>query len=372
MRADRLPGLRRIPPLVRRVDPAVVLFQSWGGRLADSPKAISEELRRRDAPFEQVWVLNDASRAPEGATAVAPGSVAWLAALGRAGYIVSANILPAHFRKKPGTTYLQTWHGAPLKKIAFDVERPIFADPEPYFAELRREVSNWDYLLSPNGFSTEVLRRSFRYEGEILETGYPRNDMLTRPERDEVRARVRGELGIGDGVRAVLYAPTWRDTREFSPGLDLDALADELGDGFAFLLRAHSAVAADAPRSAHERVLGVSDRDDIGELLLAADVLVTDYSSVIFDFAVTGKPILLFAYDLAYYRDELRGLNLDLESEAPGPLIETPAGVAAALLDLESVESRYQAAYERFRARYCHLDDGRAAERVVDAVFGPS
>jgi CDP-glycerol glycerophosphotransferase len=367
---ERVPGLRRLPPLVRRVDPQVVLFHSWWGRLADSPKAIAEELRRRDAPLEQVWVLDDASAAPPGSTAVRPGSLGYLQQTGRARYIVSNNTLPAYFRKKRATTYVQTWHGTPLKRIGFDIERPGFAGSDNYLSGLAREAACWDYLVAPNSFSSDVFRGAFRYRGEILETGYPRNDMLLAPDRDEVRARVRRELGIGDGARAVLYAPTWRDSGSFSTELDLDALCSGLGDGYVVLLRAHSLDAASVDVAEQPALRDVSGRDDAGELLLAADVLVTDYSSVMFDFAVTRKPIVFFTYDLDHYRDEVRGFYFDFASEAPGPMVATTDELLRELRDLEDVRRRYGAAYERFHERFCGLEDGHAAARVVDAVFG--
>jgi CDP-glycerol glycerophosphotransferase len=371
MKPGRLPGLRRIPSLARRVDPNVVLFNSWGGRLADNPKALATELRRRGAPYEHVWVLSDGTPPPDGATAVSPGSLGYLESLGRARHIVSSNVLPGYFRKKPSTSYLQTWHGTPLKRIAFDLEDPTFAsEKQRYFAALRREIDSWDWLISPNGFSTEVLRRAFRYEGEIMETGYPRNDLLQAPDRDAVRSRVREELGIAAGVRAVLYAPTWRDDASFSTALDLPALASELGEGWVILLRAHKAVASTVALGDHPGLRNVSDRDDVAELYLAADVLITDYSSVMFDFAVTQKPILFFTYDLEYYRDELRGFYFDLESEAPGPLIATAAELVDALRGADAVRGEFDGAYEAFHRRFCHLEDGRASERVVDAVFG--
>jgi CDP-glycerol glycerophosphotransferase len=367
MRAERIPGLRRLPALARRVRPDVVLFNSWWGRVADSPRAISEELRRRDAPFEHVWVVDDPASAPEGASAVRPGSARWLHELGRARYVVSNNTLPAYFHKKQGQTYLQTWHGAALKRIGFDIERPSFDGSERYLRNLQREAESWDYLVSPNRLSTEAMRSAFRYGGEVLETGYPRNDMLLAEGRDAARARVRAELGIPDGVCAVLYAPTWRDDSNFSTELDMELLCESLGDRYVLLLRAHRVVAATV--ASPPGVRDVSGRDDIRELLLAADVLVTDYSSVIFDFAVTGKPIVLFTYDLERYRDELRGFYFDLVAEAPGPLVRTTPELAEVLQDLASVRTRCAPAYERFRARFCELEDGRASARVVDAVF---
>ncbi|MFL5913612.1 MAG: CDP-glycerol glycerophosphotransferase family protein, partial [Gaiellaceae bacterium] len=190
------------------------------------------------------------------------------------------------------------------------------------------------------------------------------------PDRELIRARVRKELGIADGVCAVLYAPTWRDDASFSTELDLVRLAAELGDGYTMLLRVHNSVAATVAVDEGSGVVNVSGRDDLAELYLAADVLITDYSSVMFDFAVTRKPMLFFTYDLAWYRDELRGFYFDFESEAPGPLIDGAADLVDALRDVGRVRAEYGDAYERFHRRFCHLEDGRAAERVVDAFFG--
>jgi CDP-glycerol glycerophosphotransferase len=214
------------------------------------------------------------------------------------------------------------------------------------------------------------MRGAFGYEGEVLEMGYPRNDLLFAADRDEVRAGVRARLGVPEEARAVLYAPTWRDDAAFSTALDLTGLAAALGDAYVLLVRAHSAVAATLSLHDGPRVRNVSDVDDVGELLLAADVLVTDYSSVMFDFAPLRKPMLFFTYDLERYRDELRGFYIDFEAEVPGPLLATTPELADALRDVDAVGARYAQAHERFVERYCDLDDGRAAARVVDAVFG--
>lgn len=368
--ADRVPGLRRAIPRVKRMQPDVVLFTSWQGRHADSPRAICEELRRRDAPFELVWLLADESLAPSGTTGVRCGTVAHLEQLGRARYVVSNNSMPGWFRKRSGAWYVQTWHGTPLKRIAFDIEEPRFSGSRRYLESLRREVTGWDYLVAQNRFSTEVLRRAFRYEGRVLETGYPRNDILSAPERDAVAAAIRRELGVPEGNRVVLYAPTWRDGLGLDRPLDLAELVRTFGADHTFLVRSHALEGHALTDGLDPAVRDVSDRHDVTELLLAADVLVTDYSSVMFDFAVTRKPMLFYTPDLVEYRDNIRGFCFDFESSAPGPLMTTTAEVAAALRDIDSVAAAAGPAYERFRERFCHLDDGAAAARVVDAVFG--
>jgi CDP-glycerol glycerophosphotransferase len=317
-----------------------------------------------------VWVVGEATGpVPDRVATVLRGTAEHLAALEAARWIVANDTIHDPFRKAPGTTYLQTWHGTPLKRIAFDVARPAFAGHETYGAELALDVARWDALLSPNRFSTEVLRGAFRFRGEVLETGYPRNDLLLAPERGAIRAAVRERLGLPAGARAVLYAPTWRDDRPFELEFDLAAAAHALGEDHVFLVRAHWHSGATSSVEG-EAVIDVTHHQDLRELYLAADVLVTDYSSAMVDFAVTGKPILSYVYDLPHYRDVLRGFYVDLEAEAPGPLLTTSAAVIAALADLDAVAAASAERYAAFRERFCHLDDGRASDRVLDAVFG--
>jgi CDP-glycerol glycerophosphotransferase len=371
MRPGRLPALRRAISATRRVDSRVILFESWHGSYNDSPRAISEALHRRGADLEHVWAVAPGTPdLPAWATRVEPESRAYLEALGRAGHVIANNAMPGYFHKPRSTTYLQTWHGTPLKRIAFDIPGRSLANPPKYLRSLRRDIDSWDYLISPNPFSTEVFRRAFRFEGEILETGYPRNDLLSSPDRDAIRDRVRASLGIGPGARAVLYAPTWRDDAAFSLELDTGALLDRLGDDHVLLLRAHELVARTVAADPRPGSLDVSTYPDNRDLYLAADVLITDYSSAMFDFAVTGKPILLFTYDLERYRDDLRGFYFDFEREAPGPLLATNDELIAALADLDGVSARHREAYAAFRERFCSLEDGGASERVIEAVFG--
>ena len=350
----------------------VAVFASWSGRYSDNPRAIGEELHRRGDPVEQHWLLEPETAAvPDHVQRVAPDGPETIALLERADFIVSNDVLAHPFAKAGHARYGQTWHGTPLKRIAHDVRKPTFPERENYTVWLPRDVGRWDVVLAPNDYSAAIFGRAFRFEGEIRPVGAPRNDALFAPDRDAVRARVREELEIPDGARAVLYAPTWRDHYAFEPALDLEALGRALGPEHVILVRAHWLV-RDGLDVTGPGVRAVSGHGDIRELYLAADALVTDYSSVMFDFANTGKPMVFYVYDLAHYRDELRGFYFDLAAEAPGPLVTRTDAVAAALLDLEGVAKRHAEAYAAFRARYCHLDDGHASVRAADAIFGPA
>ena len=239
-----------------------------------------------------------------------------------------------------------------------------------FFTQLRQDVGKWDALISPNPFSTEIFRRAFDYEGRILETGYPRNDLLLSPAAPELRKAARAALGVPDEARAVLYAPTWRDSWSFDLQLDIAALARRLGETHALLLRPHPHSTVEWEGQRGSSAIDVSAHRDIRELYLAADVLLTDYSSAMFDFAITHKPMLFFTYDLDEYRDVTRGFYLDFESEAPGPLLTTTDEVADALENLESVSAHYASSYAAFRDRFCALEDGAATQRVIEAFFG--
>jgi CDP-glycerol glycerophosphotransferase len=375
-------SLRRgyYPMMLRTPVRDSILFVSWKGKQAgDNPLGIAQELRRRGDDREQLWMVNDWSvPVPEGGQAVLRGTQEYYEALARSRYLVSNDDMQLPFRKRDGQVYLQTWHGTPLKRIGFDIANPQFIMGRAYFDHLARDVAQWDLLVSQNPFSTPIMRRAFRYDGEICESGYPRNDLLHRPDAPHLAARVRERLGLPEGKRVVLYAPTWRDNQVYSNGrryrfdmrLDLERAYNALGQDHVFLIRGHHQMADDVPAGMRPGfALNVSAYPDITELYLVADVLVTDYSSAMFDYAVTGRPMVFFAYDLAEYRDNLRGFYFDFEAEAPGPLLETSADVIAAVNDVDSVARTYRDAYHRFASRFCPLDDGKAAARICDRLF---
>ena len=359
-----------------------VFFVSWKGKqCTGNPLGIAEELRRRGDDREHLWAVTDWSvPVPEGGTGVLRGTEEYYEALARSKYLISNDDMQLPFRKRDGQFYVQTWHGTPLKRIGFDITNPQFISGTAYFDHLARDVAQWDLLLSPNPFSTPIMRGAFRYDGEIGEYGYPGNDLLCRADTAEAAARVRARLGLPAGKRVVLYAPTWRDNQVYANGrryrfdmrLDLERAWRELGEDHVFLIRGHHHNADDVPAGMRDGfALNVTAYPDITELYLASDVLVTDYSSAMFDYAVTGRPILFFVYDLAEYRDSLRGFYFDFEAEAPGPLLPDSAGVIEAIRDVNAVAAEHRDAYQRFTARFCSLDDGKAGARVCDRVFAP-
>ena len=353
----------------------MVVYNSFEGRFSDSPRAVYELLLERGTDATLTWLSADHLRHtfPAGVEHVPFGSRASIAALETADVVVSNDHIPLDWDKRPGTTYLQTWHGTPLKRIHNDV---LWA-PEGRLAHMAEDIARWDHLLSPNPVSTERLRRAFGYRGPIHETGLPRNDLLSSPRREQLRADVRASLSVDEGQTVVLYTPTWRDDlvfnrtgpRDFEFPVDLDDFSARLGADHVLLLRLHNMVMDRLEIVDGSAVRDVCSHPDIRDLYLAADLMVTDYSSTMFDFAITGKPMLFFTYDLDYFRDELRGFYFDLAEVAPGPLLRTSDELVAAIGDIDAVSAQHAERYARFRETFCCLEDGRAGERVLDLIL---
>ena len=366
LRDVEYPESRRQPLL------EVALFETFGGKAAgDNPGALCAELARRGGPELVVSVIDRSIPVPDGARAVIRFSREYYELLGRARYLIVNASLPYFFRKREGQLYFQTWHGTPLKRIAHDRPHLDFNNWH-HRRQLLIARDGWDYLLSQSEFCTRSLTSAFRYDGPVLEVGYPRNDVLSSPDADELRRRTRAHFGIGDDQQLVLYAPTWRDNfrvgRTFDKVLYLDPhqLVAELGGDAVVLVRGHynSIRAAEDVDPAH-RVIDVTRYPDIGDLYLAADALVTDYSSVFFDFVLTDKPMVFLAPDLKEYRDDNRGFYLDYDV-VPGPVCLTTTEVARALRGPDQHAQRR----EEFRAEFTPYDDGGAAARVIDTILG--
>lgn len=365
---------RTYPALRRRPVRDLVLLQSYfGTQYSCNPRAVSEHLARYRPDLELCWVTDDGRiRAPEPARTVLAGTREHYEALSTARYLISNCGLQDWFVKRPDQIYLQTWHGSPLKRIGFDIEAPTFERGKRRMEALGRDAATWDLLVSQSPFTTPILRRAFQYEGDVAEIGYPRTDVLHGPDVVARVARARANLGIPPDRRVILYAPTWRDHLNSKPGkygfemlLDLDAVRAALGPDHVVLIRAHHLVNARSRATADGLVRDVSAHPDINELFLAADVLVTDYSSAMFDYAGLSRPILLYTPDLDQYRDTIRGLSFPIEDHAPGPILRCTDEVIDALLDIDAVARKYADDLDRFRATFCPHDDGNATARFV-------
>ncbi|WEK62676.1 MAG: CDP-glycerol glycerophosphotransferase family protein [Candidatus Microbacterium colombiense] len=339
-----------------------VFFESFYGRsVGCNPQALDREIAAKAPSVRRYWSVVDLSVAvPEGAIAVVEGSPEWWRARGAARLLIVNDWLRRRFARKPDQKVLQTWHGTPLKRLA--LHRPGF-DPRR-MAAVVKESRRWDILLAQNTYSARILKKAYAFFGRpIWVEGYPRNDALAVADA----ASIRGALGIDEGERVLLYAPTWRDDRqEMVDFIDPEELARQADA--VVLVRGHSRTLQQGRDRAGARVIDVTGYPETAQLLVAADVLITDYSSVMFDFSVTGKPMYFLVPDLDHYRGTLRGFYFDLADRAPGPLVRTQDELAAALADTDH-ERTYAARYDAWRAQFNVRDDGHAAERVVDRIL---
>lgn len=341
-----------------------VFFESfYGANVSCNPLAIDRALAELAPDVTRYWSVADASVAvPDGAVSLIEGSAEWWRIRAAARLLVVNDWLRKRYRSRPHQTVLQTWHGTPLKRIA--IGRRGFR-PRAAIATLR-ERSRWDVMLAQNEHSTRVFRRSYAFRGPIWELGYPRDDVLVSGDGAAIRER----LDIPAGNRVLLYAPTWRDDRpDEVDHLDVAALAAELGDGYTVLVRGHARTLQPGRDVRAHGVLDVTGYPDVSELFLAADALITDYSSVMFDFTVTGKPVLFHTPDLADYRDRLRGFTFDLLAHAPGPVVDTIEALLARIRDLNGVATEFAGPYRAWQQRFNPHDDGGASARVVQRLL---
>jgi CDP-glycerol glycerophosphotransferase len=349
--------------------PATVLLETFRGRSAgDNPGAVGRALlsSARAQDLDVAVVVDDpAVVVPPGARAVPRRTRAWYDAMARAEVYVANAGAPYWFRKRPGQLHVQTWHGTPLKRIGEDRGPGDFATWR-HRRRISDQARGWDAMVSPSRYCSEIYRSAFGYDGTILEVGYPRNDVLLAPDADMLRERVRRRLGIGQEDRVVLYAPTWRQyvgVRDAKPlYLDAEAVVRAMPDAVVLVRGHYNSTTEDDVFVGHPRIHDVTRYPDIADLFLAADALVTDYSSVMFDFVLTDRPVVLLVPDLDQYRDVERGFYFDIEARSPGQLVSTTADVVDVLTapDLDT-DRRAD-----FRSVFCPFEDGAASTRVVE------
>lgn len=355
----------------------VILFETFMAKnYSDSPKYIYEYIAQNHPEYECVWAINDGAKIPYGAKTVKRFSFQYAYYLAVSKYLVFNVRPPLWYRKREEQVFLETWHGTPLKRLVFDQEEVTSASPK-YKQQFYRQRKDWDFLVSANPFSTKTFRSCFLYEGEMLEYGYPRNDILYWPNKDEIAQQLKEKLGIPKDKKTILYAPTWRDDQHYGSGqykfelaLDLKLMKERLQDDYVVLLRTHHYISDHIDVSGlGDFVINLSSYDDISEIYLISDICITDYSSVFFDYANLKRPILFYTYDFDKYKNQLRGFYIDMNAEVPGPLLYTSEQVVQAIEDIDEITEEYKERYDQFYDRFCCYDDGHASEHVAEAML---
>ncbi|MFF9268871.1 bifunctional glycosyltransferase/CDP-glycerol:glycerophosphate glycerophosphotransferase [Streptomyces rochei] len=359
--------------LRRPLDPGLVVYCAyWGRGYTCNPAAIHAKARELAPHLRSVFLVeaDQAHTVPKDVDHAVIGSRRYWEVLARATYLVNNANFAEGVVKRPGSVHLQTQHGTPLKTMGVDQSTyPVVAAASGSFTKLLGRVDRWDYNLSANRHSTRMWERAYPGSYEQLEYGYPRNDVYCTATAEDV-ARVRRALGVPEGSTAVLYAPTHRDWEAgFGAGaLDLEAFCEAAGEDVVVLLRAHYFYDRGGRSAPSGRVIDVTAHRSAEDVCLAADALITDYSSIMFDYANLDRPIVVYADDWEVYR-ETRGVYFDLMAAPPGPVARTPEELARIFRDGSWAGPESTALRAAFRERFCEFDDGRAAERVVRRVL---
>jgi len=349
----------------------MVLFESHVGRqFSDSPRAIYEELVRRNVDLDLIWSFaNPSARSDAPRSYIKRDTMAYAEVVARASAIVDNQGLPSWCVKRPGQFHLQTWHGIPLKKMGVHKLEHGRADERA----LRRIVdqARWDALVCPSKYFENTFVRSYHYRGQLLQGGTPRNDILINSPGPD--PEFMAKLDLPTDRRIVLYAPTFREQLNNSRtaarlSIDLDAWVEQFGDTHFLLIRSHYLNKFSLSRKHAAYVMDVSQVDEVSSLYRASDLLVTDFSSAMFDYAWLDRPIVIFAPDYDEYVSATRGTYFDLRVSNPGYFCESQPELHDIVASVNNADDWLQQLHA-FRNRYCGVEDGQASVRAADLIL---
>ena len=373
-----------------KVDDKTILFEVFGGRnYSCSPKYIYEKMitmpEFKDYKFVWSFKNKDAHdvKKCDNLIIVKHNSKDYYKYCASSKYWIVNSIMGEHIKKKDNQIYVQCWHGTPLKRLRNDIE--VSGSVLNTIKEIRkrndRDSSRFDYFLSPSKFATEKFTSAFNLinlgkKDIIIEEGYPRNELLFTYKQDDVK-RLKEKFGVPEGKKVIFYLPTFRDNQHtsgvgytYNLGIDFDRLKKKFGDKYVILFSAHYFVANSIDLSKYEGfVINTNGiMDDINEAYIISDIIMTDYSSVFFDFANLKRPMLFYMYDIDDYKGNLRDFYLDLD-ELPGPIAKTQDELEKNLENIDEISEKYKEKYKKFNKKFNYLDDKDATIRVINKIF---
>ncbi|MTV81986.1 CDP-glycerol glycerophosphotransferase family protein [Secundilactobacillus folii] len=366
----------------RPYDQPTIVFESFGGRqVSDSPYAIYRLFNELYPGFNFIWSIDRSQKKfckQNQIPFVVRRTSRWVRTLEKSSYWISNARFPAWVKKPSYVTYIQTWHGTPLKKLGLDIETVSMpgTTTTKYHDNFVKEANRWDALISPNDYSTKIFRSAFGFNNQILKVGYPRNDELINTNADDINA-LKHEMGIPLDKKVVLYAPTYRDNQFAEKGkytfelpFNLDDFRKQFGKDTVLILRMHYLIANALDISDYtDFVYDFSNYPNISDLYLVSDMLITDYSSVFFDYAYLKRPILFYPYDYHLYKDELRGFYLDYEKDLPGQIANNEKELLKGISKcLQQPDMSSDNQFMKFYNRFCAIDDGLSSLKVVNYV----
>lgn len=366
------------------VDEKLVIFESFNGRtFSDSPRAIYEEMLNDPAydEFRFIWVFKKHRvfqqyfEGMERVTMVEKDRRKYFVAYARAKYRVNNAGLAGILSLRKGQSYIETWHGTPLKRICCDVNDNFpLRDLKSMYKKYTTISKKITFMPSLSDFYEKTITSAFRLyevgkEDVFLKIGYPRNSRLYNNEQEDITG-IKTSLKIPLDKKIILYTPTWRNTEHiesvgfvYKKSMDVSVLLDQLGDDFIILMRLHYLHQMDPEELTDNRIYNVSDVQDINNLYLISDMLITDYSSTMFDYAILKRPMLFYMYDRDTYVNEQTGIYFDLE-ELPGPIVQQEEVLASEILHLFDTFS-YDEKYQHFNAKFNQYGDGNATKNLL-------
>ncbi len=371
------------------VDDKMIFFEAYNGRnYACSPKALYEYMikNKKFNDYKFVWAFKNINQHKilknKNTIVVKTNSKEYFKYLSLSKYWIVNSLIDVSIKKKKNQIYLQCWHGTPLKKLRYDIE--VKGAVLNTISEIRKrndlDAIKFDFFISPSKFCTEKFISAFNLkklgkDNIIVEKGYPRNDYLFNYKKEDID-KIKKLLKLPKGKKVILYAPTFRDNQHtsgvgytYNLGINFDKMQKELSKDYIILFRTHYFVSNSFDFSKYDKfIYDVSKYDDINDLYIISDLLITDYSSVFFDFANLKKPMLFYMYDLDDYKNNLRDFYFDLNI-LPGPIVKQEDDLIKEIKNIDNYDELYHDKYIKFNKKFNYLDDGKSTERVVEVIF---
>ena len=366
---------RYVYPLLRilPINNKRIIFEShWRNKYNCNPRYLYEHIDTNYPEYECIWVFNDESIKINGkGKKVRFQTLKYFYYMATAKYFINNANFPDFYKKRENAVEIQTMHGTPLKTLGLDVPDELTTTES--LDKFIERCKRWDYLIVSSDKVADITKKCFMFNKKFLKTGYPRIDEIFQLNTSKTMADIKKGLDIPENKKVILYAPTWRVRNKFDLMLDLEKMKDSLGEEYVLLLRAHPFAAKGLKRELlNDFVIDVTGYGSIEKLYAISDMLITDYSSAMFDYAVLNKPMIFFAYDLDLYKNNLRGFYLNFEEEAPGPIVSTSNEVIEEILNSDTIKSRYNDKIDAFHRNYCQYEKGNACKNIFDNVFDKS
>ncbi|MDK3643237.1 glycosyltransferase [Staphylococcus pseudintermedius] len=364
------------------IKPHQILYQVRDGKsITDSPYAIFLGLNAHEtfSNYQHIWVVNhpdtlvfyqEKFKVFQNVSFVIKESNEYLKALTESKFLINNATFPAYFTKKPQQIYINTWHGTPLKHMGFDVKNNLKGSQNT----MKNFLAS-DYMISPNAHTTNIFKHAFKldglYSGEILEIGYPRIDLTINTTANEAREYLAEHLNLKKNP-IILYCPTWRGKNVNDPENSLLNVFEEIKLlnqklPHQVLVKVHPFVYSKAKEMPELKPYLVPDFLDTNQLMPAVDLMITDYSSIFFDFLVTEKPVVFYVPDLKMYQSE-RGVYIE-PSELPGPVTDAIQEVIEMIQDETYLHADVRDKYLKFKHQFVGYEDGQVTDRFIEKVF---